>query len=54
MSYCFKYSCCNELLFKNGYICWLLQCAMDLTMSLHAFYLFIELLTVKKCLVYVI
>ena len=48
MSYCFKYSCCNEYLFINGYICWLLQCAMDLTMSLRAFYLFIELLTVKK------
>ena len=47
MSYCFKYSCCKEELFINGYNCWLLQCAKELTMSLRAFYLFIELLTVK-------
>ena len=53
VSYCFKYSCCNEQLFINEYIFWLLQCAMDLTMSLRAFSLFIELM-VKKCLVFVI
>ena len=34
------------------YIWWLLQCVMDLTMLLSAFYLFIELLTVKENVLY--
>ena len=49
MPYCFKYSCYTEYLFINAYI---LQCAMDLTMLLSAFYLFIELLTVKENVLY--
>ena len=48
MPYCFKYSCCNEYLFINAYIWWLLQCVVDLLLLLRAFYLFIELLTVKE------
>ena len=52
VSYCFKYSCSKEQLFINAYIKWLLQCVMDLTMLLHAFYLFIELLTVKENVLY--
>ena len=49
---CFKCSCSNEYLFINAYILWLLQCVMDLTMLLRAFYLFIELLTVKENVFY--
>ena len=48
MPYCFKYSGFNKKLFINAYICWLLQCVMELTMLLLAFHLFIELLTVKE------
>ena len=50
--YCFKYSCCKELLFINLYIRWLLQCVMDLTTLLSAFYLFIELLSLKENVLY--
>ena len=50
--YCFKYSCCNEKLFINANILWLLQCVMDLTMLMRAFYLFIELLTVEENVLY--
>ena len=52
MPYCFKYSCCNEKLFINAYILLLLQCVMDLTMLMRAFYLFIELLTVEENVLY--